>query len=121
MTSVDQFISRQDKENRELIEALRKLIWDAEFHIQERMAHGIPFYYYLGPLCYINPADDGVDLGFCRGALLSNSQGLLEAKDRVEVRTIRVTSLSEFPVDALRELLQEAILFNEWYDKQKKN
>ncbi|MFA8433488.1 MAG: DUF1801 domain-containing protein [Marinifilaceae bacterium] len=119
MSSVDDFIAKHEREKREIIEALRKLILEAGPNIEERLAHHIPFYYYYGRFCYINPVKDGVDLGFCHGMELGNEQGILEAKERVEVRSICIRSLDHFPVDAIREILQEALLLNEWRAQNK--
>ena len=121
MGPIDEFIAAQVRETREIIEALRTLILESGPDIEERLAHRIPFYYYHGRFCYINPVKGGVDLGFCHGNELSNTQGLLESKERVEVKTIFISSLIDFPTDAIRQILQEALLLNEWHAKNKQN
>ncbi len=101
---------------------LRRMILDVGPHGQEKLSYKIPFFYFKGPLCYLNPTFDGLDIGFVRGKELSNEQGLLELKGRKFVKTIRLHSLAELSEKehAIRQILNEAAILNEHYRLQKK-
>lgn len=90
--------------------------------MQEKLSYKIPFFYYHGALCYLNPTKEGVDIGFTKGYELSNTSGLLEAKGRKQVRTITFHSVAEVEEneEALRQLLNEAAILNEYHFRQKK-
>ena len=62
----------------------------------------------------MNPLKDGgVDFTFLRGQELSNAQGLLENRDRKQVSSLQFQEIEEIPLEALYEILQEAILLDE--------
>jgi hypothetical protein len=123
MDAVSLFISEQPESHRRMLLRLRQMLLAAgPHHLEERLSYNIPFYYYYGRLCYLNPHRSGVDLGFCRGSKLSNEQGLLGEKGRVAVRSITYRTEAEIDEPALREMVQEALLLNELqYNSGKKN
>ena len=109
---VTAFINQQPTALRGILSALRIIILQAGPYIEETIKYGIPYYSYHGRLCFLNPRDGAVELGFCQGALLSNDQGLLVGEGK-EVRHVRIKTLAAIDQAALEALLQEAILFNE--------
>ena len=102
---------------------LHHMIVDLAPQMEVKITYNIPFYYCYGRLCYINPhkKTDGIDLGFCRGIELSNEQKLLEIKDRKVVCTIDFYTIKELKEKEkfVQEILQEAILLNEWHYHKK--
>ena len=121
MNAVSLFIAEQPEANQAILLRLQKIILASAPQLEEKLSYHIPFYYYLGRLCYLNPRQQSVDIGFCRGFELSNEQRLLEAKDRAEVKTITYSSVAEIVEKPLREILQEALLLNEWHFRNKRN
>ncbi len=86
----------------------------SDFDLTPRISYKIPFYYRKSWICYLNPIkDEGIELAFPRGNELSNEQGLLEERDRKQVRGVIFYKLSEIPWPALREIIQEAIVLDE--------
>jgi hypothetical protein len=61
-----------------------------------------------------------VILGFCRGHLLSNANGLLQGRGRKEVWDVYYLHPSQIDPDAIRETLMEAILLDEEIARKKK-
>ena len=120
MSAVNLFIAEQPEVNRAILERLQHIILASAPQLEEKLSYRVPFYYYLGRLCYLNPHRRGVDIGFCRGFELSNEQGLLAAKDRTEVKTITYGTVAAIAEKPLREILQEALLLNEWHCRNKK-
>ena len=82
------------------------------------MRYAIPFYSYYGRLCFLNPGDQVVVLGLCKGAFLADSQRLLEGVGK-EVGHVRISSWEDIDLDALQILLQEAMLWNEVTSKHR--
>lgn len=121
--AVDLYISEADEKWQFLLRELRHLMFQ---HLppnsQEHIRYKIPFYYYRGPLCYLNPRKTHLDLGFYRGAELSNEQGILEGDGKL-VRHIHFLPTEPDKVNSrsVAEVLQEAILLNEeFYNLKKK-
>ena len=93
-THVTAFINQQPPKLRNILSALRTTILQSGLSIEESIKYGLPFYSYYGQLCFLNPRDEIVLLGLCKGAALSNTQGLLEG-DGKEVRHVRIRNLSD--------------------------
>jgi hypothetical protein len=70
-------------------------------------------------LCYLNPKTDGVDLGFCRGALLT-SHSLLGRTELKEVRIVNYRSLPDIQEEILIPIIYEAMILNELKKKYRK-
>ncbi|MFM2286760.1 MAG: hypothetical protein RLZZ543_2257 [Bacteroidota bacterium] len=122
MNAVETYIHDLTQEQRSLFHAIRELIIDAGPAVTEKIAYRIPFFYSFGPLCYLNPYNGGVDLGFHRGMELSDAQGILETRDRNVVRSIAILNWNEFleKRNTIREVVQEALLLNEMRKAEKK-
>jgi hypothetical protein len=112
------FINQQPAAFRGILGALRVVILQAGLHIEESMKYGLPYYSYHGRLCFLNLRDGTVLLGLCKGALLANTQGLLEGAGK-EVRHVKIKNLTDIDQTALQTLLQEAMLLNEMEKKRK--
>lgn len=101
---------------------LRRWILDLGPHAQEKISYTVPYFYFYGPLCYLNPAIDGLDLSFANGKKLSNEQKLLEEKNRKTVASIRFHSLAEVEEreEQVRQILNEAAILNQYLHNLKK-
>lgn len=122
MDSVQAYITERPKSQAQIMSVLRSMILDVGPHVQEKISYTVPFFYFHGPLCYLSPKLDGAYIGFVRGHALSNEQGLLEIKGRKYIRSVHFHSLAELheKVDAVRHILNEAAILNEYHDQQKK-
>lgn len=63
--------------------------------LREKLSYGVPYYFLKSRICFIWPASmpnssnaEGVTLGFCKGYLMGNEEGLLKAQGRKEVFVI---------------------------------
>lgn len=82
--------------------------------LQPKIRYKIPFYYKKSWIFYLNPIKDhSIDLAFIRGNELSNSSGLLETKGRKQIKSITFQKIDDLPMEALMEVIQEAILLDE--------
>ena len=118
--SVQQYIADQEPKVAELMLQLRLLILAQSPHIEESFTYNVPFYKYLGWLCYLCHTKKGrVYIGLCEGKHLANEYGLLQAEGRTQVFRLYIESIADMQQkeDDLRPTLQEAMLVNE--EKQK--
>jgi hypothetical protein len=89
--------------------------------VEGRLTYNLPFYYRNTWICYLAPQKDGsVEVGFTRGNELSNEQGLLDARGRKLVWSVVFRHVSEIPEETLLEVLQEALLVDEFHRQNKK-
>ncbi len=113
MYTVQEFIMQQQDEQRDILLYLDALI-SAYPGITSKIRYKIPFYDGKSWICYLNPLKKGgIELVFLRGNELSNEQGILDAKGRKQVRGISCHRLEDIPEEAVREILEEAILLDE--------
>jgi len=119
--NVSQYISHQPEPNREMMIVLRSWVLDLGHHTEEKISNNIPYFNFFGPLCYFNPTDDGVELGFTKGYELSDDDRLLESKGRKLVKSVTFYSLIslEEQEESIRHLLNEAAILNEYRFKRK--
>ena len=114
MNVIELFAEKQENEKiQTLVLGLHELIISLVPQVQASIKWKIPFYHYHKNMCYLNPQKDHIDLGFVKGHLLSNSQGLLEKGNRKQIRHLNVYSTSEIYQPATAEIILEAALINE--------
>lgn len=118
--NVRQYISEQPQPQREMMTVLRSWILDLGSHTQEKMSYKKPYFSFYGTMCYLNPHEEGVDLGFTKGYELSDDQKILESKGRKQVKTITFHSVAELEEteEAIRHVLNQAAILNEYRFKR---
>jgi uncharacterized protein YdeI (YjbR/CyaY-like superfamily) len=120
--NVSHFINEQPAPHREIMTVLRSWVLDLGAHTQVKISNKIPYFSFYGPLCYIKPNKEGVELGFTKGYELSDDQKILEANGRKQVRSAVFYSVAELEEneEPIRRLLNEAAILNEYLYKRKK-
>jgi hypothetical protein len=105
---------------------LRELLMTHFPELREKFGYGVPYYWQYSRICFMYPASfpysgigSGVALGFARGHLLSNVQGLLDLGDRKEVAYVRLASEKDIREDLLLEILFEALALDAEIKNQK--
>ena len=125
MSTIEEFFFDLPKENREICERLRAIILNAVPDFEEKFFYGVPYYFRHRPVTCIWPAGvwggpkKGVFIGFCRGNLLSNEQGIVEMGNRKRFGLIRYFDVKEIREDPLIEILHEAIIVDEQVANEK--
>ncbi len=117
--NVADYISDCDRNIQPILYALRETIVNAHPQIQESIKYRLPFYTFNGLLFFLNPRKEYVEMGFCNGASLHDENNLFKALDRAYIRHLYVFSIEDVFKDSTRELIQQAILYNEMKDKKK--
>ncbi len=110
--AVNSFIKKLNPDIQSLVELLRMIILTSSGRIKEEIRHGIPFYKYKGQLCYINPFDDKVILGFSRGAELPDEHNMLIGIGK-SIRHAVFRTDTVIDEDKIRHLVYEALIVNE--------
>lgn len=133
MQSVEDFIASLTGTEKLLVRRLRSLILETEPRLQEKLSYGVPYFFHRRRICFLWPSScipcsesrpvpvhGEVTLGLCYGNLLSNAQGLLLKEDRKQVYVIKFSALSQVDEQAVREIIQEAVLLDEEFKKNTK-
>ena len=120
MSTVQDYIVAQPGSVRVMMEYLNDRITN-HHGLRVKISYGIPMYALKSWICYINPQKKGgIELCFTRGCDLSNEQGLLHLRGRKMVAGAYFYDISEIPEQSLDELVQEAVLLDEWRAKSGK-
>jgi hypothetical protein len=117
--SIPEFLHYLPEDQLQMVEALRNLVLECIPDGTEKLAYNVPFYYRYSRICFIWPAavpwgavKSGVQIGFCKGSLLSDTS-YLSADERRSVFVKRFDSPKEIDAGQLRALLYEAVLIDE--------
>jgi len=110
---VEDFIFRHEGSVQNILAHFHDLFVN-ELGLKPKIAYGLPFYYKRKRIFYLNPKKNGtVDLAFIRGIEMSNSNGLMELKDRKHIMTIEIESVQKMPYQGIMENIEEAIFLDE--------
>ena len=118
MSPLDDYITDKADSAKEMLKKLHSILMCCAPQMEARLTYNIPFYYYFGRLCYLNPKSDGVDFGFCHGAQMSQHP-LLGRTELKEVRIIHYSNPSEIDDSEVKPLIFEAMILNELTRKRK--
>ena len=120
MKTISNFILDLEGQQKAIVDFLHKRLVN-HHDLQSKISYGIPMYQRKSWVCYLNPLKTGgVDFVFTRGKSLSNEQGLLDSKGRKQVAGMILTHVSEIPEKAIDEMVQEAILVDELWVRERK-
>ena len=120
MRTVSNYILGLEGQQKAIVKYLHERL--TTYHdLESNVSYGIPMYRRKTWVCYLNPLKiGGVDFVFTRGHLLSNEQGLLDGSGRKYVAGMILHDVSEIPERAIDEMVQEAILVDELWVKERK-
>lgn len=114
MKTIDNFILGLDGQQKAIVSYLNQLL--SQHHdLIGKIQWNIPTYYRKSLICYLNPIkNNGVELAFFRGASLSNDQQLLNRKGRKLVAGIDLFEVVDLPEKEINEIVQEAIILDQF-------
>ena len=118
--SVSEFLGFLPDEELKIVERLRGLVLSCIPDVREKLAYNVPFFYRFSRICFIWPGSvpwgsktkQGVEFGFCRGNLLSDSS-YLNKGNRKEVYIKTFYTLKEIDTEVMRQLIYEAAVIDE--------
>jgi hypothetical protein len=112
--TVEQFLSTYPPEVQQLAQRTRELVKAIVPDVQERVYEAYKTIGYGSGtkmdamFCYIAPLKDRINLGFYRGVVLPDADGLLEGTGKL-LRHVKVRSMAEVEKPALRQLISDAV------------
>jgi hypothetical protein len=126
-STVGEFLDFLPPHELKIVERLRELVFECIPDVKEKLAYNVPFYYRHTRLLFIWPGSvqwghtkrDSVNLGFCKGHLLSDPS-YLEKGDRKEVYLKSFYNTKEINAEAIRQLLYETVVVDEELYRSKK-
>lgn len=110
---VDAYIEALPDQQRELMQQVRSLILRTVPQAEERFSFRIPFYHYFGMFCYLNKADEGIALSFCRGKDLVAAFPQLQQKNCAIIASVILYTVKDIVRLELPQLIAAAAQWNE--------
>jgi hypothetical protein len=98
--------------HREIIHALRMLIFACIPDVQEKFKYKIPFYNYDGELFYLTVQKGKVVLGLVYGVKMNPRPGILLAEYNKQIRHLVFEKESDIYEDYVVEIILEALEYN---------
>jgi hypothetical protein len=129
--TVDEILSELPRREQVLVKRLRRRVLEGLPFATEKLVYGVPFYSQNRLVCFIwppsiswgkrkeSPSEKGVALGFCRGNLMANEDGLLLAENRRQVYCLYFKTLKDVDDDKIKALLHEADMIDGTFRKKK--
>ncbi|HCW07015.1 MAG TPA: DUF1801 domain-containing protein [Cytophagales bacterium] len=119
--SLDDFFEFIPSDEKKILEALRKIIFECIPDCEEKLAYNVPFYKRHSNICFLWPASvtwggvkqKGVRMGFTSGYLLHDEIGYLYQGKRKQVTWRDFTNVSEIDSTLLSNYLHEAALVDQ--------
>jgi hypothetical protein len=131
MRNVEDFIEDLTGSEKLMVRRLRSLILEVEPRLQEKLSYGVPYFSRHRRICFLWPSScfpcsesvpmplhGEVIFGLCYGNLLSNTRGLLLKENRKQVYMVKFTAPGQIDEQAIREIVQEAVLVDEGFKKK---
>ncbi|PQJ79864.1 DUF1801 domain-containing protein [Polaribacter porphyrae] len=113
MTEVESLIYQSDGTQRAIMLFFHHMLIN-DYDLNDKITYKNPCYYKNSWICYLKPLKNKlVEVTFMRGNELSNNQGLLKSNGRKQLKGIMVSNIKDIPLNAFREILNEAILLDE--------
>ena len=111
--TVDDFIIDQQGDQQKGLLFFHDLFANS-LNLTPKIRYKIPFYYKKSWVVYINPIKDhSLELAFTRGNELADSGGVLDFKGRKQIKSITFQKVEELPMEAVMDVIHEAILLDE--------
>ena len=107
---VDQYIAKAAEGQVSILEGLRNLIGEAVPEVKEQLKWGQPVYGTTKDFVYLKHTKKHINLGFFNFEKVEDPGGLLEGTG-VRMRHIKITDLSKFDTDQLKNMIKQASAF----------
>lgn len=116
-SSIGEFLDYLPKNELEIVEELRGLVYKCIPDVKEKLSYNVPFFRRNKTICFIWPGsvpwgkvpEDGVQLGFTSGHLINDFDGYLDLGTRKNVAIKTFYSLDEIETNLVKVYLFEAL------------
>lgn len=113
MNPVESYILKLSKEERNIIHFFHSIFIN-KYSLNPAIKWNIPTYTGNSIVCYLNPDKRiGIHLCFMQGYKLTDTNKILERKNRKLVTSFHVKSLDEIPYQALIQNIEDAIYLDQ--------
>ena len=109
--TVDEYIAAFDDWRTDAMKRLREVVKEGAPHSAVGIKWAQPVWEWNGPMIWMKAYPKHVDIGFWRGTEMDDPKKVLTG-DGERMRHIKITSVDDIPVDALRELVKQAVMLN---------
>lgn len=121
--SVEEFLEYLPKEELEIVERIRGLIYQAIPDICEKLSYNVPFFKRNSTICFIWPPSvpwgsktyPFVRMGFSKGYMIEDAIGYLEKEDRQQVYCRDFTSADQIDEITMLTYLTKALIIDEQF------
>ena len=110
--TVDGYVARLEGWQAEVVSSLRHILREAAPKATESIKWAQPVYEDNGPFCWIKAHQSHVNIGFWRGAQLTDPHGLLEGEGN-RMRHVKLSSVKDIRKKALKDFVREAVKLNQ--------
>lgn len=112
LSAINDFILGLDGQQKAIVSYLHQRLSD-HHGLSQDIRYKIPMYSQKTWVCYLNPIkNNGIELAFAKGHLLSNDQGILLQKKRRFVAGIDLYNVNKIPEKSIDEIVQEALILD---------
>ncbi len=119
-STVNDYVRAMDSEHKPIVVKLRAIINAAAPKAEESIKWGNPWWTQDGYLCCIYTAGDHINLGFSRGAELTDKRDLLEGTGK-GMRHIKIRSLEEIDEKTFVAMIRQAAKLNRLAAKEQRS
>jgi hypothetical protein len=109
--TVDEYIAAFDDWRTDAMKRLREIVKEGAPHSAVGIKWAQPVWEWNGPMIWMKAYPKHVDIGFWRGTEMEDSKKVLTG-DGERMRHIKITSVDDIPVDALVDLVKQAVKLN---------
>lgn len=109
--TVDAYIASLSKDKAKIVSELRAVVRQAAPKATESIKWAQPVYESDGPMIWIKAFTNNVNIGFWRGAEMSDPKGLLEG-DGNRMRHVKIADVKDINKKALTDFVKQAVKLN---------
>lgn len=110
--SIDDYVAKRPGWQKGVIAQLREILREGAPGATEEIKRGHPVYDWNGPFAHIAALPREVNLGFWRGAAMTDPQGLLSGNSD-HMKHVKITQPAQVERPALVALVREAVRLND--------
>ena len=110
-SKVDGYVAALPVAQREIVQALRRIVREAAPHAVETWKWAEPVYESDGPFAYIKAHRGHVSIGFWRGVEIDGGRGLLESGGD-KMAHLKVRTAADIKPAALKRMVKTAVELN---------
>jgi uncharacterized protein YdeI (YjbR/CyaY-like superfamily) len=111
---VDEYIHKSAAFAQPILTRIREIVHEAAPEIEEDIKWGMPAFMYKGIVSNLAAFKNHVSLGFWKGTLMKDPQGIFQDRERTQITAIRLALPEDIPAKhILAAYIREAVDLNE--------